>query len=147
MRLSTRGRYGTRALLELAMHQGEGPVLLRDIARKQEISLSYLEHLITPLIAAGFVVSTRGPKGGVMLARPANEIRLNEIIHILDGPIAPVECVNSKKACARSEKCAPRDIWQELRKAMNDVLSSTTLKDLVRRQKAKEVTEGIMYYI
>ncbi|UCH42740.1 MAG: RrF2 family transcriptional regulator [Dehalococcoidales bacterium] len=147
MRLSTRGRYGTRALLELALHQGEGPVLLRDIARKQEISLSYLEHLITPLIAAGLVASTRGPKGGVMLAKPAEEIRLNEIIYLLDGPIAPVECVNSKKACARSEKCAPRDIWQELRKAMNDILSSITLKDLASRQIAKEEFEGTMYYI
>ena len=147
MRLSTRGRYGTRALLELALHQGEGPVLLRDIAQRQEISLSYLEHLITPLIAGGLVVSTRGPRGGVMLARPAEEIRLNEIIYLLDGPIAPVECVNSKKACARSEKCAPRDIWQELRQAMNGVLASITLKDLAIRQSAKDGLEGIMYYI
>lgn len=147
MKLSTRGRYGTRALLELAMHQGEGPVLLRDIAHKQEISLSYLEHLITPLIAAGLVVSTRGPRGGVMLARPAEEIRLNEIIHLLDGPIAPVECVNSKKACTRSGICAPRDIWQELRKAINDVLASTTLQDLTKRQSAKEGLDGTMYYI
>ena len=147
MKLSTRGRYGTRALLELALHQGEGPVLLRDIAQKQGISLSYLEHLITPLIASGLVLSTRGPRGGVMLAKPADEIRLNEIIHLLDGPIALVECVNSQKVCPRSEICAPRDIWQELEKAMNDVLASTTLQGLAERQRAKEGLEEIMYYI
>ena len=147
MKLSTRGRYGTRALLELALHQGEGPVLLRDIAQKQEISLSYLEHLITPLIAAGLVLSTRGPKGGVTLARAAEEIRLNEIIHLLDGPIAPVECISSQKVCARSGICAPRDIWEELRKAINDVLASITLQGLVEKQRAKEGFEEIMYYI
>ncbi len=147
MKLSTRGRYGTRALLELALHQGEGPVLLRDIARRQQISLPYLEHLITPLIAAGIVRSTRGARGGVLLARPSEEIRLSEIIQLLEGSIAPSECVNNPEVCMRSGFCATRDIWSELKKAINGVLESTTLRDLVERQKRKEQPEEAMYYI
>ena len=147
MKLSTRGRYGTRALLELALHQGEGPVLLKDIAQRQQISLQYLEHLITPLIAAGMVQSTRGPRGGVWLARLPEEIRLSEVIQLLEGSIAPVECLNNPEICNRSESCATRDIWGELKKAMNGVLESTTLQDLVERQKSKEQPEEAMYDI
>ncbi len=147
MKLSTRGRYGTRALLELALHQGEGPILLRDIARRQEISLPYLEHLITPLIAAGLVLSTRGPRGGVLLAKPAEEIKLSEVVQLLEGPIAPVECVNNPDTCNRSELCAIRDTWSELKKAMIDVLDSTTLQDLAERQRTKEGLKEVMYYI
>ena len=147
MKLSTRGRYGTRALLELALHQGEGPVLLRDIAQRQQISLQYLEHLITPLIAAGIVLSTRGPRGGVSLAKPPEEIRLSEVIQPLEGSIAPAECVNNPGICARSALCVTRDIWGELKRAMDGVLESTTLQDLVERQKRKERPEEVMYYI
>ena len=147
MKLSTRGRYATRALLDLALHQGEEPVLLKDIAQRQQISLRYLEHLIRPLIAAGIVLSTRGPRGGVSLARPPKEIRLSEVIQLLEGSIAPVECVNNPEICSRSKSCVPRDIWGELKKAMNGVLESVTLQDLVERQKRKEQPEGAMYYI
>ena len=147
MKLSTRGRYGTRALLELALRQGEGPVLLRDIAQRQQISLPYLEHLITPLIAAGIIRSTRGARGGVLLARPPEEIRLSEVIQLLEGSIAPAECVNNPEACMRSEFCVTRDVWDELKKAMNGILESTTLQDLAERQKGKERPEKAMYYI
>lgn len=147
MKFSTRGQYGTRALLELALHQGEGAILLRDIARRQEISLPYLEHLITPLIAAGLVISIRGPRGGVLLAKPAEEIKLSEVVQILEGPIAPVECVNNPDTCHRSELCAIRDTWGELKKAMIDVLDSTTLQDLAERQRIKEGLKEVMYYI
>jgi len=147
MKLSTRGRYGTRALLELALHQGEGPVLLKDISQRQQISLQYLEHLITPLIAAGIVLSTRGPRGGVSLAKPPEEIRLSEVIQLLEGSIAPVECINNPGVCSRSELCATRDIWGEMKKAMNGVLESTTLQDLVERQRRKGCPEEVMYYI
>lgn len=147
MKLSTRGRYTTRALLDLALHQEEGPVLLKDIAQRQQISLQYLEHLITPLIGAGIVVSTRGPRGGVSLAKPPEEIRLSEVIKLLEGSLAPVECVNNPGICTRSELCVTRDIWSELKKAMNGVLESTTLQDLVERQKRKERPEEVMYYI
>ena len=138
MKLSTRARYGTRALLDLAVHGGKGPVLLRDIAQRQQISLMYLEHLVTPLIAAGIVRSTRGPRGGIWLAKPPQEIKLNEVVRLLEGSTAPVECVNSPETCPRSDFCVTRDVWGELKKAVNGVLESTTLQNLLERQKGKE---------
>ena len=147
MKLSTRGQYGTRALLDLALHEGEGPILLRNIAQRQQISPMYLEHLISPLIAAGIVRSTRGARGGVWLAKSPGEIKLSEVIRLLEGSIAPVECLNDPKSCSRSELCVTRDVWDELKQAINGVLESTTLEDLVSRQKRKERPEEVMYYI
>lgn len=147
MKLTSRGRYGTRALLDLALHKGKEPVFLKDIAKRQKISLGYLEHLVTPLIAGGIIRSTRGPRGGVSLAKPPEEIRLSEVIQLLEGSIAPSECINNPEICIRSKLCAPRDIWGELKKAVNQVLESTTLQDLAERQKRKEQPENIMYYI
>ena len=147
MKLSTRGRYATRALLDLALHHDEEPVLLKDIAHRQEISLPYLEHLITPLIAVGIVRSTRGAKGGISLARSPKEIRLDEIIQLLEGTIAPVECVTNPEVCSRSESCVARDVWSELKRAINGVLGSITLQDLVERQKRKQKRGMTMYHI
>ncbi len=147
MRLSTKGRYGLRALLDLALHRDEGSVLLKDIARRQEVSLPYLEHLIAPLIAAGLVKSTRGSRGGLLLLRSPSEIRLSEIIQVLEGSIAPVDCVNDSKLCHRSGLCVTRDIWIEMKMAMSQVLDSTTLQDLVERQRQKGQIETAMYYI
>jgi Rrf2 family protein len=147
MKLSTRGRYGLRALLDLAVHQGEGMVLLKDIARRQEVSLPYLEHLITPLIAGGLVKSTRGARGGVLLLKLPSEIKLSEVVQLLEGSIGPVDCVNDPKLCHRSASCATRDIWIEMKRAMNQVLDSTTLQNLVERQRQKEQTETGMYHI
>jgi len=147
MKLSTRGRYGTRALLELALHYEEGPIPLKDIARSQQISLQYLEHIITPLVAAGIIRSTPGARGGVWLAKSPQEVKLSEVIGLLEGSIAPVECVNDPKYCSRSDFCVTRDIWSELKKVMNGVLESTTLQDLVERQKRKEQPEEVMYHI
>jgi Rrf2 family cysteine metabolism transcriptional repressor len=147
MRLSTRGRYGTRALLDLALHQDEKPVLLKDIAEREQISVRYLEHLITPLIAGGIVRTTRGAKGGVSLVKPPAEIRLSEVIQLLEGSVAPVECVNSPGICSRSKLCVTRDIWEQLKQAMDEILESTTLQDLVERQRRKEQPEEAMYYI
>jgi len=147
MKLSTRARYGTRALLDLALHSGEGPVLLKDIAQRQQISSMYLEHLITPLVAAGIIRSIRGARGGVWLAKPPQEIKLLEVVRLLEGSLALVECVNDPKCCPRSGFCVTRDIWGELKRAMNGVLESTTLQDLVERQKRKEQSTEVMYYI
>ncbi len=138
MKLSTRGRYTTRALLDLARHQKAGPIPLKDIARRQEISLHYLEHLVTPLIIAGIVRSSRGPAGGVRLVKPPHEIKLSEVIRLVEGSIVPVECVVNPEVCYRSELCVTREIWAELERAMSAVLESTTLQDLVKRQETKE---------
>ena len=147
MKLSTKGRYGTRALLDLALHQGEGPILLRDIAERQNISLSYLEHLIAPLLAGGIARSVRGARGGVLLARPPEQIKLSEVVQLLEGPIAPVECLNDPAVCTRSESCVTRDIWSELKRVMSGVLESTTLQDLAEQQRRKEKPQEVMYYI
>lgn len=147
MKLSTRGRYATRALLDLALHQGEEPTPLKDIAQRQQISIQYLEHLITPLIAGGIIRSTRGAKGGVWLTKAPEEIRLNEVIQLVEGSLAPVECVNNPDICKRSASCVTRDVWDEMKRAMNGVLESITLQDLVERQKRKEQVGAAMYYI
>jgi len=137
MRLSTRGRYGLRTLLDLALHQDEGLVLLKDIARRQEFSLPYLEHLIAPLIAAGLVGSTRGARGGVSLLKPPDEVKLGQVVQLLEGSIAPVDCVNNPALCHRSTFCVTRDIWVEMKEAISHVLDSMTLQDLVERQERK----------
>ena len=147
MKLSTRGRYATRALLELALRPGDNPAALKDIAQRQQISIRYLEHLITPLVAAGIVRSMRGPKGGIALARSPQEIRLSEVIQLLEGSTAPVECLDNPAGCARSATCVTRDVWGELRKAMDNILDSTTIADLVERQKLKEQPQSMMYYL
>ena len=102
---------------------------------------------MTPLIAGGIVRSTRGARGGVSLTKPPEEIRLSEVIQLLEGSIAPAECVNNPGICTRSDLCVTRDIWSELKKAMDEVLESATLQDLVERQKRKERPEEAMYYI
>ncbi len=147
MKLSTRARYGTRALLDLALHGNEEPVQLKDIATRQDISLHYLEHLIAPLIGAGIVRSTRGARGGIKLAKPPREIKLSEVIQFLEGSNSLVECVDNPKVCPRSSACATRDVWSELKRAMDGILESTTLQDLVDRQKEKEQPEQAMYYV
>ena len=147
MKLSTKARYGTRALLDVALHGGERPVLLRDIARRQQISPLYLERVITPLVASGIIRSTRGAGGGICLAKSPQEIRLSEVVCLLEGPIALVECINDPKYCTRSGACVTQEVWDELGKAMAGVLESTTLQDLVERQKTKQQSKEEMYYI
>jgi Rrf2 family cysteine metabolism transcriptional repressor len=147
MKLSTRARYGTRALLELALRKGEGLVLLREIAKKQQISLPYLEHLVSPLIAGGIIRSIKGPRGGVYLAKTPEEIKLSEVMQLLEGSVAPVDCVTDPGACDRSEFCVTRDIWSDLKNVMDRVLDSTTLQDLVERHKKKGQPQPAMYYI
>jgi Rrf2 family protein len=147
MKLSTKTRYGTRALLELALREGRGPVFLKDIAASQQISLAYLEHLIAPLISGGIIRSTKGPKGGIALAKKPGDINMIEITHLLEGSLAPVECVDHPEVCERSKQCVTRDVWGEMKEAMDGVLESITLQDLVDRQKKKGLPESSMYYI
>ena len=147
MKLSTRGRYGTRAMLDVALHCAEGPVRLKDIARRQEVSKKYLEQLISRLEATGLLTSIRGAGGGITLARPASDIKLSEILQTLEGPIALVECVDNPERCPRSSSCATRDIWMEMDQRLSDLLESKTLEDLCRQQREKEQPALAMYYI
>jgi Rrf2 family cysteine metabolism transcriptional repressor len=138
LKLSTRARYGTRALLDLARHEGEKPVQLKEIAGRQNISLHYLEHIIAPLVGAGIVKSTRGARGGLQLIRQAKDIKLGEIIQLLEGGVTPVDCIGDPASCARADLCVTRDIWCEMKKAIDATLNSVTLQDLVEKQERKE---------
>ena len=140
MKLSTRTRYGLRAILDLAVNFGKEPIQLKDVARRQEISERYLEHIVLSLKAAGLLKSMRGSHGGFMLARPPAEIKLSEIINVLEGSLCLVECVDDPKACSRIDICVTRDIWQELKKSMDAILESITLQDLVDKQLIKKQT-------
>ena len=137
MKLSTKSRYGVRALLDVAIHQSDIPVQLKDVAERQQISLSYLEHLVAPLVSAGIIKSTRGAHGGVSLGRPSEEIPLIDVVRALEGSVAPVECVDDPTKCTRADSCVTRDLWIETKRAMESVLESTTLADLVQRQSNK----------
>ena len=147
MKISTKGRYATRAMLDLALHYGRKPVLLKDISDRQGISLRYLEQIVSPLISAKLINSTRGPKGGVSLAKPPQKIKLLDIIQVLEGPVVPVDCVENPGLCTRAPSCVARDVWTELARAMHGVLESTTLEDLVERQSRKEPGKESLYTI
>lgn len=137
MKLSTKGRYGVRALVDIAANSHGGPVMLKDIAQRQGISAQYLEHLVAPLIRAGVLRSVRGPRGGIVLAVPPEEVTLARVIQVLEGSVAPVECVDDPGMCGRSGRCAARDVWRDIKAAVTGVLESVTLKDMVERQRAK----------
>jgi|PlaIllAssembly_1097288.scaffolds.fasta_scaffold849257_2 Rrf2 family protein len=147
MKLSTRIRYGMRALVDLTLRNKNQPVQLKEIAECQQISLAYLEHLVIPLISAGIVKSTRGVHGGIELAKPPDKIKLLDIMMALEGPLVPVQCLKDSKSCRRSRTCATRDVWDDMKKAMEKVLESSTLLDLAERQKSKEGQPENMYYI
>lgn len=138
MKISTRGRYGLRIMIDLALHAGEGLVLLRDIAARQEVSEKYLWQLIVPLKAAGLVASVRGSHGGYRLARDPSQITLRDIICTLEGPLSVVECVQYPDACSRSETCVSRDVWTEVSDKIRDILQSLTLADMVERSRRKD---------
>ena len=140
MKLSTRSRYGMRALLDIALQSSLEPVRLREIARRQDVSLSYLEHIVGPLIAGGILRSTRGPGGGVSLLRKPEDIPLREVMTLLEGPLSAADCVLHPEVCPRSEGCGTRSLWVSLSEAMNDVLRSKSLADLMRSDDG--VTDG-----
>ncbi len=135
MKLSTRGRYATRAMCDLAMHFGEGPIMVKDISKRQYISERYLEQILTPLKLAGLVRATRGSRGGFALARPPSAITLLDIIYTVEGSTAPVECVDDAQVCPLSNSCAGREVWSEIKRVTDKVLESTTLQHLLEKQK------------
>ncbi len=138
MKVSTKGRYAARAMLDLAQHFGEGPILVKDISRREEFSDRYLEQILIPLKVAGLVRVVRGARGGFSLARPPSEIKLLEIIQIVEGSTAPVDCVDDARVCSRSDLCVTREVWAEMKVAIDTVLESITLQDLLERQKGKK---------
>ena len=147
MKLSTRGRYGVRATLDLAINYGKGPISLKDIAQRQAVSPKYLEQLLVSLKRAGILKSIRGAYGGYELAKHPSQIILSEVVQTLEGPIAPVECVIDPKNCDRVGFCAAHDVWKKMKNAIDSVLESVTLQDLAEQQNKKTQSEETMYYI
>jgi len=137
--------YAASAVIDLARHYNQGPVQSAEIAARQAIPEAYLEQLLTTLRKGGFIRSTRGPHGGHELARSPNEIRFADVILALEGPLAPLECLNDAEACVISPTCGMREVWQEVMAATQRILEETTIHDLVERQKARE--SRVMYYI
>jgi Rrf2 family protein len=137
MKLSTRTRYGIRAIVELAQYEGERPLQLKAIAERQDISVKYLEQLMGVLRSAGLVRSVRGSKGGYVLARLPEQIRLSEVFHCLEGPITTTECVGDEDYCKRSADCAAREVWTEVEAAINRVLDAITLADMVEKARVR----------
>lgn len=148
MKLSTKGRYAPRAMLDLALNYGKGPMSLKNIGRRQEISERYLEHIMIVLQSAGLVQSTRGSRGGFSLSKLPKEIKLSQIIQAVEGSISPVACVDDPKLCDRVGACVTHEIWKKLKKAMLEVFDSVTLEDMVKMQKNKlSKPKAQMYYI
>ena len=137
MKLSTRSRYGTRLVLDLAKRFSDGPVKIGDIARREGISVKYLEQLVIPLKQANFIKSVRGPKGGHMLSRPPEVITVGDVVKTFEGGTNLTVCVKDPHKCERSPDCLTRDIWEAASKAMYDKLDSMTLAGLLS-QKSRE---------
>jgi len=142
MKISTRGRYAARAMLDLALHSGGSPVLIRDISKRQNISELYLKQLLSPLKVAGLIRAIRGSRGGFTLARPPSQIKLIEIVQSVEGSTAPVECVDDVEICKRGDLCVIREVWMEMKRAVDKVLESITLQDLVEQHRQKEAGIG-----
>ena len=138
MKMSTRGRYGLRVMMELANNYGAGPMPVEFIAGNQGLSRKYIHVLATSLKAAGLVRSSRGPRGGYELTRRPSEITALDVISVLEGRSAPVECVLDTSVCPRADLCAVRDVWCEVASAVDGVLSGLTLDQLSARQYAKK---------
>lgn len=133
MRVSTKGRYGLRTLMDIAMHQAKGPVTLNDIAQRQDISVKYLWQVINPLKTSGLLSVTRGAKGGYVLARRPEKITMLEVMTTLEGPVSLVDCLSKKEACNRVDTCVARTVWGELNAALEKAMKGITLADVLHR--------------
>lgn len=140
IKLSTKGRYGTRLMLNLALHYNADPkpVILKNVAKDEEISIRYLEQIIIPLKLSKLVKSVRGAGGGYKLTLPPSKVKLIEIIKALEGPIALVDCVDDLEYCDRLPRCVTHEIWKEATILLRDYFSNTTLQDLVGRAQKKK---------
>jgi|YNPNPStandDraft_1061719.scaffolds.fasta_scaffold34542_2 Rrf2 family protein len=137
MHISTRGRYALRALLDVALHEGEGPVSRQDIAARQEISAEYLAQLFRVLATAGLVRGVKGPGGGYILGRDPATIRVGDVLRAVEGPLAAVHCTlpqtRGRQRCRRMDSCVTHLVWKQMSAAVNNLLDSVTLKDLCIR--------------
>jgi Rrf2 family cysteine metabolism transcriptional repressor len=132
MKVSSRFRYGLRLLVDLAEHYGKGPLLLKEIAKCEKISKKYLEQIVISLRTAGLIGATRGSKGGYYLIKAPNKVKVIDIYKILEGPFAPVECLDNPLVCNMTRNCPTRRIWADIGKAVENTLDKMTLAHLVK---------------
>lgn len=133
MMISTKGRYALKIMIDLAENSGERPISIKSISGRQDISIKYIEQIIASLVKAGLVKSVRGSQGGYFLTRPLREYGVGEILRAAEGDISPVECVSTDKTpCTKESICLLRPLWEELDEAVNKVLDSHSLEDLVQ---------------
>ena len=137
MKISTKGRYALRLMLDLAIHSDVSAVPLRDVAQRQEISDKYLEQIVTQLSRAGLVRSVRGAGGGYLLTRTPEGYTVGEILRVLEGSLAPVSCADGVGCCERADRCVTVEVWREIQAAVDGVVDHLTLADLVRRYHEK----------
>ena len=145
MKMSTKGRYGARIMLDLAVHAVNHPVSLKDIAKRQDIPEKYLWQLISKLMSAGYVKSHRGINGGYDLARKPHEITLKDIIVTMEGPMSIVDCVEAAEMCRKSYNCVTRQIWSEISSKIYETLESISLQDML--EKYKRHSDALSYSI
>lgn len=135
MRVSTRGDYGLRALIELAAHYGRGPLQSSEIALRRHIPEQYLDQLLSTLRKAGFIRSVRGPSGGHELVRPPDQVSVKDVIEVLEGSLSPVAWLDEPPEMTdHPHQCGQREIWERIRKATEEILASYTLADLLERE-------------
>ncbi|MEO0293327.1 MAG: Rrf2 family transcriptional regulator [candidate division WOR-3 bacterium] len=150
MKLSTKGRYAARAMLELAIGYGDEFLSIKEIAKREEVSERYLENIMNKLTSSGLVISLRGKNGGFRLAKKPREITLAEVINVVEGSLSPTDCVDRPEICKRVRTCVTYEIWQRLKKAMEEILNGITLEDMVQMYKKKSIKEEnleFLYYI
>lgn len=137
MKISTRGRYALRLMVDLAASPGDEFVTIKSIAARQEISEKYLEQIITALSRAGFVKSARGAQGGYKLSRPAEEYTVGMILRAIEGSLVPVKCMEDEpNQCPRSSICVTLDVWKKIDEAISSVVDNITLEELAQKQRA-----------
>ena len=142
MKVSTKGDYGVRALVELAHRYGQGPVQSAAIASRQEIPETYLDQLLTTLRRAGFIRSVRGPQGGHSLIDEPHKVRMSDVMVALEGSLAPSACVDDPDACKKEGGCVQREVWERVRDATQEILDSVSIADLAEKERENSHNGG-----
>jgi Rrf2 family protein len=149
MKISFKGDYATKIILDLSLNYNQGVTQIKDIAKRQDIPERYLEQIITLLKNARYINTIRGPKGGVLLAKAPSKITIGEIVRLVEGPTSPITCVSrsAHTRCSFEHKCVLKGVWKEVRDKINEVVDNTTYQDLVDRAIAMESKSALNYVI
>jgi Rrf2 family protein len=146
MRITYKGDYALKTILNLALHYGESPVVINDLAKRADIPTKFLEQILLDLKRGGFVESRRGKIGGYLLARAPSQIRLGEVIEFIDGPVEPIACVDkSYSSCNDKDKCVFRGIWQQITESTTRIIHNITFEDLAKR--CRKSSSALVYQI